>query len=306
MLNAAELKLEFDKDGNVQVGGVAVGALPGGFSVKERIFKKAQPEVILAEDFQNEKRQWETAVFGGKTPDPGCELIAENGETFIRVGGKERYGHGVQPKNVAKVMPGGMCEISFKGRVPNPESTFIVYLKVYDAEGKDITDELPAGGGWSYSPFSHTHCRFPISLSTSNQWETVKLVYPVPQRVHGVRFSICQWRGLHADCASYQMTCTGGAESHDVVFDERMQVIQPDGSVRCVLRSHESNLSLKTLWRRGDHGEWTVHVEVADESQPPKPRALDVKFRLPMDCVGGKWHRLWRDSSGCARAARGR
>ena len=40
-------------------------------------------------------RQWEAAVFGGKTPDPGCELIAENGETFIRVGGKERYGHGV-------------------------------------------------------------------------------------------------------------------------------------------------------------------------------------------------------------------
>ena len=81
--------------------------------------------------------------------------------------------------------------ISFKGRVPNPESTFIVYLKVYDAQGKDITDELPAAGGWSYSPFSHTHCRFPISLSTNNQWETVKLVYPVPQRVHGVRFSIC-------------------------------------------------------------------------------------------------------------------
>ena len=63
MLNAAELKLEFDKDGNVQVGGVAVGALPGGFSVKERIFKKAQPEVILAEDFQNENRQ--SAMGGG-------------------------------------------------------------------------------------------------------------------------------------------------------------------------------------------------------------------------------------------------
>ena len=99
-------------------------------------------------------------------------------------------------------------------------------------KGKDITDDIPAGGGWSYSPFSHTHCRFPISLSTSNQWETVKLVYPVPQRVHGVRFSICQWRGLHADCASYQLTCTGGAESHDVVFDERTNTIQPDGSVK--------------------------------------------------------------------------
>ena len=86
MLNAATLKLDFKENGEISVTGVAAGALPGGFSVKERIFRKAQPEVILTEDFQNENRQWEAAVFGGKTPDPGCELIAENGETFIRVG----------------------------------------------------------------------------------------------------------------------------------------------------------------------------------------------------------------------------
>ena len=296
MLNAAELKLDFKENGEIHVTGVAAGSLPGGFSVKERIFEKSQAEVILREDFQKDERQWEAVMFGGKTPEPGCQLMKENGETFVRVGGQERYGHGVQPSTVASVMPGGICEISFKGRVPNPESTFIVYLKVYDAAGKDITDDIPAGSGWTYSPFSHTHCRFPISLSTNNQWETVKLIYPVPQRVHGLRFSICQWRGLHADCAEYQLTCTGGATSRDVVFDERTQSLQADGSVKGVSRSRESSLVLKSVWQRGEHGEWTVHAEIDDIHNPPKPRALDVEFRLPVDCVGGKWHRLWRDS----------
>ncbi|MBR4371960.1 MAG: hypothetical protein IKS92_12990, partial [Victivallales bacterium] len=296
MLNAAELKLDFKENGEIHVAGMAAGTIPGGFSVKERIFEKSQAEVIMLEDFQKDERQWEAVMFGGKTPEPGCQLMTENGETFVRVGGNERYGHGVQPSAIASVMPGGICEISFKGRVPNPESTFIVYLKVYDAAGKDITDNIPAGGGWTYSPFSHTHCRFPISLSTSNQWETVKLIYPVPQRVHGLRFSICQWRGLHADCAAYQMTCKGGATSRDVVFDERTQSVQMDGSVKGVLRSHESSLVLKSIWRRGEHGEWTVHAEIDDIHNPPKPRALDVEFRLPIDCVDGKWHRLWRDS----------
>ena len=109
MLNAVELNLDLDNNGNVCLAGIPA-SLPCGFTVKERIFTKAEPEVVLKEDFQNENRQWEAAVFGGKTPDPGCELIAENGETFVRVGGKGRYGHGVQPKNVASVMPGGMCE----------------------------------------------------------------------------------------------------------------------------------------------------------------------------------------------------
>ena len=170
MLNAAELKLDFEENGEIHVAGVAAGSLPGGFSVKERIFEKSQAEVILREDFQKDERQWEAVMFGGKTSEPGCQLMTEGDEKFVRVGGQERYGHGVQPSTVASVMPGGNCEISFKGRVPNPESTFIVYLKVYDAAGKDITDDIPAGGGWTYSPFSHTHCRFPISLSTSNQW----------------------------------------------------------------------------------------------------------------------------------------
>ena len=296
MLNAAELKLDFKENGEIHVAGMVAGSLPGGFSVKERIFEKSQAEVIMLEDFQKDERQWEAVMFGGKTPEPGCQLMTENGETFVRVGGNERYGHGVQPSAIASVMPGGICEISFKGRVPNPESTFIVYLKVYDAAGKEITDDIPAGGGWTYSPFSHTHCRFPISLSTSKQWEIVKLIYPVPQRVHGLRFSICQWRGSHADCAEYQLTCTGGATSRDVVFDERTQSVQADGSVKGGLRSRESSLVLKSIWRRGEHGEWTVHAEIDDIHNPPKPRALDIEYRLPMDCVGGKWHRLWRDS----------
>ena len=145
MLNAAELNWDYD-DGMFSVAGVKAGKLPCGFTVKERIFKKTQPEVILREDFQKEEQQWEAVMFGGKTPEPGCQLMTENGETFVRVGGNERFGHGVQPSAVASVMPGGICEISFKGRVPNPESTFIVYLKVYDAAGKDITDDLPASG----------------------------------------------------------------------------------------------------------------------------------------------------------------
>ena len=294
MLNAVELNLDLDNNGNVCLAGIPA-SLPCGFTVKERIFTKTEPEVVLKEDLQNGTRQWEAAVFGGKTPDPGCELIAENGETFIRVGGKGRYGHGVQPKQVTAVKPGCVCEISFKGRVPNPESTFIVYLKVYDAEGKDITDDIPAGGGWSYSPFSHTHCRYPISLTTSNQWETVKLIYPVPQRVHGVRFSICQWRGLHADCAGYQLSCKGGAVTREVVFDNKRQAFSA-GDLYSMYESEADKLSLATIWRRGKHGEWTVHAVVMDKSQPPKPRALDVEFRLAMDCIGGKWHRLWRDS----------
>ena len=54
IMEAADLSLDFKGNGEINVVSVAAGKLPGGFTVKERIYKKTQAEVILQEDFQKE------------------------------------------------------------------------------------------------------------------------------------------------------------------------------------------------------------------------------------------------------------
>ena len=91
MLNAAELNWDYD-DGMFSVAGVKAGKLPCGFTVKERIFEKAQAEVILREDFQKEERQWEAVMFGGKTPEPESSALTQSASDLgcaVPVGGAE-------------------------------------------------------------------------------------------------------------------------------------------------------------------------------------------------------------------------
>ena len=291
---ATELKLDFKESGDFYIAGVEADALPGGFSVKERFFNDAKPNLIFHDEFQDAERLWEP--FKGKTETAGCQLMNEGDETFIRVGGEGRFGHGVWQNRSISVKPGGLCEISFKGRVPDLASTFVVYLKFYDSKGRDITSEVPATRGWSYSQYSKTHCLYPIVLGTTNKWENVKLECDVQPGVSGMRFAVCHWRGKHADCAEYSLSEKGGFVAREVVFDERRQTVQNDGSVEGILRSHASALLLKSQWKKGTGGEWTVHAVIEDESQPPKPRAVDIEFRLAMDCIGGRWYRTWRNS----------
>ena len=175
-------------------------------------------------------------------------------------------------------------------------STFVVYLKFYDAQGRDVTEEIPPTRGWRYSPTSKTHCRFPIVLSAAGTWEAVRLDCDIQAGVKGMRFAICQWRGDYGDCGEYSLAERNSSVAREVVFDERKHITRQDGSVEGMLRSRASALSLKTNWTRGSGGEWTVRAVLEDDSKPPKPRALDVEFRLGMDCVGGRWHRTWRDS----------
>ena len=289
-----ELKLDFKESGEFYLAGVEAGALPGGFSVKERFFNDVETKLIFRDDFQGDERQWEP--FKGKEDTAGCQLMKEGNESFIRVGGEGRFGHGVWQSRIVPVTCGGVCEISFKGRVPDLASTFIVYLKFYDAQGRDVTEEVPPTRGWRYSPTSKTHCRFPIILSAAGTWEDVRLECDIQAGVTGMRFAICQWRGNYGDCGEYSLSERNSSVAREVVFDERRHIPRQDGSVEGILHSHASALLLKTHWSCGTGGEWTVRAVLEDESKPPKSRALDVEFRLAMDCVGGRWHRTWRDS----------
>ncbi|MBQ7650543.1 MAG: hypothetical protein IJS15_06265, partial [Victivallales bacterium] len=72
---ATELKLDFRDDGGVYLSDVKAGALPGGFTVKERFFNDVETKLIFRDGFQDGERQWEP--FKGKEETAGCQLMKE-------------------------------------------------------------------------------------------------------------------------------------------------------------------------------------------------------------------------------------
>ena len=111
--------------------------------------------------------------------------------TFVRLGQGRRWGfpHGVRPARPVPVVPSSRVTLSFQGRVPPGEASFVVYLRLFDAAGADVTEGMPAPSGWAYSDVSKAFYMAPLAPEK-------------PQSSHSYRF-----RGntsLRSDKSSYQ------------------------------------------------------------------------------------------------------
>ncbi|MDD4537626.1 MAG: hypothetical protein PHT80_01305, partial [Lentisphaeria bacterium] len=268
---------------------------PGGFDgvVYVGSQQPSVPELLYHNAFGADDAPWQPVSYGKHDEGIGAERLLEVGRPFVRVGGAERFGHGLAMAEPLRVAPGSNCIISWRGRVPDGASSYIVYLRVFDANGDDITQKVPASRGWTYSPFSFTHYKNLIVPDAIGDWRDLSYTYQMPAGAHALSVAICLWRGTHADVSEFSVTQSGRVVTQPLHFDKR-QCRQIAGAVALDWFSSEHQVALQARLSVTADDCVRVQAELSDRATPPRPRAILLRYTLPVALNDWTWHRDWR------------
>ncbi|MCX6911164.1 MAG: hypothetical protein NTY01_24420 [Verrucomicrobia bacterium] len=215
---------------------------------------------------------------------------ADGSKNYVRLGANRKYGHGVRFERDLPVSAGRTYTISWQGRVPSRDATFIVYLRLFDAGGREITETATPPKGWAYSPFSKTHYQYPIAPTRPAAWERISRAYRVPEGACSLRVAVCLWRGEYVDADNLRVEDAGGAMPGNLTALTGPVVCAPDGrsAVQRVVSS-ALQLEVRLTYSSSPTGV-RIAVEMRDTSHPPRERALEVSYRLPLQTAGWVWH----------------
>ena len=291
-----------DATGAVQavvVGGrtlPGLAAAPGGLSCRERRpVERHEPRLLASADFEEDKQGWvEVANAHWKRGEEIAALRradggADGSRGYARLGEVRRYGHGVGLNERVPVEPGSLVEISWSARVPEG-ATYILYLRLLDRSGSDVTEKTPAPGKWRYSPWSTTHYQHLIGTKRANAWERLSRMYLVPEGVASLRVALCLWRGDYADADSLRVARVGSAGWLKATAPRGPLTREPGGKVchqRLSMRDEGLQFTLKYV-PGPDH--IRVEGEVRDTHTPTRNRALRLCYTLPVGAAGWWWH----------------
>jgi hypothetical protein len=118
------------------------------------------------------------------------------------MGGKFRgFGCGVRTPQRLAVREGQEYAISFEGLVGSPQDSFIIYIKAFDEQGRDVTMlRTPPAGGWWHSPTSGTYYQLNIKPPESGGWQTIeRKIVPRPG-VRSLLIEVSAWSGDNLAC----------------------------------------------------------------------------------------------------------
>ena len=289
------LALQFDPAGGVRavaVDGKSLPLLDGakrGFRCRELVRKAAaQPKTILSLGFDAPAPKWHKHDMMKVVESAACALKSDGGaggtKAYARLGEAKQYGDGFAPAELLPVRPCGLYRISWQARVPNMASTYIVYIRAFDAERRDITKLAQPSGKWRYSPYSFSHYQYPLATKQAGDWERLWVDYAAAERVHFLRIGLCLWRGDYVDADAFAVEEIGEAGWHDV--DLRGGIEAETGRLR--QRATGQGLALNaTFTPKADHI-W-VEAEIESTDQPPAERAIELSFALPVQAKGWWW-----------------
>lgn len=269
---------------------------PGGFSVTEIAPDPAvEPAVVYRNDFGADALAWVPTANANPGDTVGAVAVTEGDNPFVRVGEPARFGHGFAPATPIILPPRTRCEIAWRGRIPDGQSNFIVYVRVFDQNGKDITEQTPAPPSWTYSIYSRTHYRNLIAPAKAGVWEELKLPYQMPEGAHAILPAFCLWRGTYADVDAVTIRQIDRSVCREVVLDQcRLAGTQAGASLELELDSSAQQLALRAQVRPVDQY-LRFDVMVTDTAVPPRPRGILLRFGLPVDLADWTWHRNWRE-----------
>ena len=280
----------------VQASGGAVLRIPGVGEARFEVYEvsadsRPATNVLYAADFTPGGNWRPSGKGGGKSAS--CVAMEEDGRAFVRIGGKGRNGfaNGVCIGPVATA-PGVNCEMSFDGRSCDEAGSFVVYLRLYDSQGRDVTAGHSSIRAWSYSETSRAFYMQPAKPEATGKWCRRKCAITPPYGVAAIEARICPWRGEHLDCADVRIESKGGTVAKKIVFDA-VDV----GETRARAASSVSSAELSARIETDAGGFSFVTAEVRDTSSPPKPRALNVVMDVSADISGWTWHKDWRSDS---------
>ncbi len=229
-----------------------------------------------------------------------CVRKTEGDIQYVKIGGdSKRVGiaHGVKPARAVPVAAGAACTLEVTARAARGDDTAIIYLRAFDASGRDVTASAPAPAGWRYSIYTKCYYKSSLKPDAVGRWTVFKVRFRVPDGVASVMPMFCPWRGGGADVRGMRIVEGVLAKSRKIDFDA---TAQPGAGVTR-FASKADGLALEVAASADGTGLVSFEVEVADVAEPPRPRALDVAVTVPAALSGWTWHRNWRED--CAIAA---
>ena len=267
------------------------GGAPVQFEVQERyLVQKGNRTAIdftIADD----------GAWAPSGPATNCVKRTDEEQPYVRFGGDDRHvglAHGVKPAKPVPLEAGVACTLEVAARVARGTDTLIVYMKAFDAQGRDVTASTPAPSGWSYSIYSKCYVKFQLSLDVSGKWTTLKLPFRVPEGVAKMTPMVCPWRGGGADVRGMRIVQGSVVKARTVAFDARTE---PRAGVTRFASSADA-LALEVT--AGEGG--AFEAEVCDLRAPPgrrlsqlEGRALDLVVKVPAELKDWTWHRNWRE-----------
>jgi len=257
--------------------------IPGGLAYRElRPVKRHEPKVLADVDFDNGEESW-VKVAGGnwQAGDHAAAVRRSDGgaagsQCYVRLGDKQRYGHGVGFKQRVPVQPGGLYEISWSARMPSKSATCILYLRLFDEAGRDVTEKTPAPGKWRYSPWTKTHYQYPIKAESTNAWERLSRTYLVPEDVAYLHIALCLYRGDYVDADSLRVADVGRGGWQKIETPRGPLRPGPEGDAyhqRVSLEKENIEFTLKYVPK--SNYVW-VEGEVRDTHSPLQDRSLQL------------------------------
>lgn len=283
----------------VVVGGNDVPLLPGvpgGPSFVEWHYREAAAtRPVAVADFETAAGWQPVASANWQSADRiAAEVRTDGGalgsRSYARLGNPGQYGHGIGFAEPVPVTAGNTYSISWQARVPSSTATYIVYLRLYDADGREVTTASPPPRGWAYSPYTQTHFEYLIGAPETGVWTAIRRAYRVPEGVAALRLALCLWRGDHVDADCLEVAPAAGPAPSAAVSVRGPLLPLADGQGwRQQLTAVAPQLEFQVTYQAAaDH--LRVDVDLHDTSQPRRDRALEVRYHLPVHLEGWQWH----------------
>jgi len=239
------------------------------------------PEVLLALDFEGDEQTWTSAKMAEwDTEETWAQRPA--GEGYLRIGG--HAGDGMAAREAFKVPLRGLCRVSWRGRSRTTAQSYILCMRLFDADGRDITATTPPPRGWTHSPYSNAHYRVDIRNSKPDTWQEFARDYLVPEQVAAVRVSLRVYTGDDAEgyIDDLRVTVQPGGWSEEVPIIGTVEADAGGLVQRAEMPGHD--LTFVTRYAtRGDRLAATVEVS------SPRARCLSMTWRLPLALDGWTW-----------------
>ncbi|MBN1491223.1 MAG: hypothetical protein JXA69_15025 [Phycisphaerae bacterium] len=289
-----------DTDGSiiaVAVNGTAVPLVPGAVNgLSMCVGHPITPYVLQHLDFdagvgpvasaQNEK--WDgygsyvTWLADGGIDNSG-HLLLGNGVAL---------GVGMAMASALPATPGSRVRISWYARSASVETTHILCVRIYNAEGQDITSTSNTPTGWGYTGTSLAHGVWGFGCSQPDTWEYVERFYPVSTDATYIRVSLRHWTGgdhlLHID--DFSLDVVGGIE-----WSDRIPILGAISSIAGGFTQSVDvpgqDLHVDTTVTAGS-GQLGVDVALQDTASPLVGRAIQLYWTVPVSAEGQQW---WDD-----------
>ena len=269
--------------------------LVGGGGLSFREFTRdpaAAARVVLRLGAEGEKQTWSPASFADWEA-PGDFVRrgtggAPEGEAYLQLGDGKEAGVGMATVGTIPVSGGDACAISWQARTHQTDLTYILCVRVFDKQGRDITEHTPAPPGWAWTQYSRAHYRCDLSNTKPDTWERLSCDYTAHEEVAAVRLSLRVYTkgDLRADIDDLQVTVESGHWSDEVAVTGKVE--RTAAGLRQHAEVRRAGLTFDTLYAP-EAGQLRAMVEVTATAPQTRGRCLRVRYRVPLALAGWTW-----------------